>query len=204
VVVLGGGRCEPGALAERLALARGVPSLSVLEYEDLALVAPPEGAHLLLIDPPASRAEAAWALHRAADRWLHLAWGAPEVAVALAAAEERWELRPTVTALWVALRDGAARGWGEELAGAILGDPVLPRFPRVAARALGVLGDLGLVRIDDAGVQALADPERRELDASSTYRRARVRYEEQEAFLARALTLDLTARIPLTEAAVAG
>ena len=204
VVVLGGGRCDPRALAERLALARGIPSLSVLEYEDLALVAPPEGAHLVLIDPPASRAEAAWALHRAADRWLHLAWGPPEVAVALAASQERWEPRPTVTALWVALRDGVARGWGDELAGAILGDPPLPRSPRVAARALAVLGELGLLRIDDAGVQAVSAPERRELDSSPTYRAARARHEEQEMFLARALTLDLTARIPLAGAAVAG
>ena len=193
VVVLGGGRCDPDALRERLALARGVPSLTVLEYEDLALVEPPEGAHLVLIDPPASRAEAEWALHRAADRWLHLVWGAPEVAVALAASEERWELRPTVTALWIALRDGVPRAWGRELADVVLGDPALPRFPRVAARALAVLAEIGLVGIDDAGVRAAPSPERRELDSSAVYRAARARFAREEEFLGRAMTLDLQA-----------
>ena len=193
VVVLGGGRCDPDALRERLALARGVPSLTVLEYEDLALVEPPEGAHLVLIDPPASRAEAEWALHRAADRWLHLVWGAPEVAVALAASEERWELRPTVTALWIALRDGVPRAWGRELADAALGDPALPRFPRVSARALAVLAEIGLVGIDDEGVRAAPSPERRELDSSAVYRAARARFAREVEFLGRAMTLDLRA-----------
>ncbi len=197
VVVLGGGRCGTAALAERLALARGVPSLVVLEYADLALVEPPEGAHLVLVDPPASAAEAEWAVHRAAGRWLHLAWGTPEVAVALAASQERWEPRPTVTALWIALRDGAPRAWGPELAAAVLGDPVLPRQPRVAARALAVLAELGLIAIDDAGVRAAADPARRELDSSALYRAALERLAQEEAFLGRAPTLDLLARAAL-------
>lgn len=197
VVVLGGGRCGTAALRERLALARGVPSLAVLEYADLALFEPPEDAHLVLVDPPASAAEAAWAMHRAAGRWLHLVWGSPEVAVALAASEERWELRPTVTALWIALRDGVPRAWGPELAAALLGDPALPRQPRVAARALAVLGELGLVTIDDAGVRAAAAPERRELDSSPLYRAARERLVQEEAFLGRAATLDLLARAPV-------
>ena len=195
LVVVGGGRCGTSALRERLALARGIPSLAVLEYGDLALVDLPEGAHLLLVDPPANPAEAQWAVHRAADRWLHLAWGAPEVAVALAASEERWELRPTATALWIALRDGEPRPWGPELAGRLLGDPALPRQPRVAARALAVLGELGLVEIDAAGVRAVAGAERRELDASPLYRAARERLAQEEEFLGRALTLDLTARV---------
>jgi hypothetical protein len=172
-----------------------VPSLTVLEYGDLPLVELPEGAHLLLVDPPAAPAEARWAVHRSADRWLHLVWGSPEVAVALAAAQERWELRPTVTALWIALRDGEARAWGPDLAARLLGDPALPRQPRVAARALAVLGELGLVEMDARGVRAAAGPERRELDASALYRAARERLALEEEFLGRAPTLDLLARI---------
>ena len=134
----------------------------------------------MLIDPPASRVEAAWAAHRAADRWLHLAWGAPEVAVALASAEERWELRPTVTALWVALRDGVARRHGAtSWRGRSSAIPCC-RGSRAWRRGPSrVLGELGLVRIDDAGVQAVVDPERRELESSRPTVGARARYEEQ-------------------------
>ena len=193
VVVLGGGRCGADALARSLELARGVPSLAVLEYADLPRVAPPDDAHLVLVDPPASHEEAEWAVHRAAGRWLHLVWGSPEVAAALAASEERWELRPTVTALWIALRDGALRPWGPELSAEILGDPALPRRPRVAARALAVLAELGLVSLDASGVRAAPDPARRELEESAVYRAARERLARQEEFLSRAMTLDLLA-----------
>ena len=83
----------------RLDRARGVPAMVMIDYARLAEVEPPEGMHLALVDPPASQAEAAWAAHRAAGRWLHLAWSEGEVDLALAVAEEEWELRPAVTAV---------------------------------------------------------------------------------------------------------
>ncbi len=58
-----------------------------------------------------------------------------------------------------------------------------------------MLGELGLVEIDAAGVRAVAGAERRELDASPLYRAARERLAQEEEFLGRALTLDLTARV---------
>ena len=67
------------------------------------------------------------------------------------------------------------------------------RPPRVAVRALCVLRELGLVEVGDAGVRAAMDPERRELEASPTYRACRARLEEARAFLALAPTLDLLA-----------
>jgi hypothetical protein len=64
------------------------------------------------------------------------------------------------------------------------------RSPRVAARALAVLAEIGLVEVGDDGVRPAVDPERRELDASPLYRACRARLEEARAFLALAPTLD--------------
>jgi len=193
VAVLGGARCDAGALATRLALARGVPALAMLDYARLAEIDPPEGMHIVLVDPPASAHDAAWAAHRAGGRWLHLVWGEPEAELALRVAEDEWELRPAVTALWTGLRDGAPRAWGPELEAVLLGDGPPSRPPAVAARALAVLEELGLVEIGPGGVRAAPDPERRELDASPAYRAARERLEEARRVIALAPTLDLFA-----------
>jgi len=191
VAVLGGARCDPAAMAARLALARGVPALVMLDYARLAEVDPPEGMHVVLVDPPASPQEAAWAVHRAGDRWLHLVWGEPEAALALRVAEDEWELRPAVTAIWTGLRDGEPRPWGSALEAILLGDGPASRPPRVAARALAVLGELGLVEVGDEGVRAATDPERRELGASVRYRACQARLEAARRYLALASTIDL-------------
>jgi single-stranded-DNA-specific exonuclease len=193
VAVLAGGRCEPGAMRARMARARGVPALLMIDYHRLAEAAPPEGMHLVLVDPPASEAQAGWAARRAAGRWLHLAWSEAEVDLARAVAEEEWELRPAVTAVWRALRGGGPLPWGTGLEAALLGDGPAMRPPPVAARALAVLRELGLVEIDDDGVRAAVDPERRELEASPLYRACRARLEEARAYLALAPSLDLLA-----------
>ena len=201
VAVLAGGRCDPGPMAARLARARGVPALVMVDYARLAEVEPPEGMHLALVDPPASPLDAAWAARRAAGRWLHLAWSEPEVELALAVAEEEWELRPAVTAIWRALRGAGPLPWGRGLEEALLGDGPAMRPPRVAARALAVLRELGLAEVGEEGVRAAADPGRRELDDSPLYRACRARLEEARAFLALAPTLDLLAdpgdRVPV-------
>ncbi len=80
VVVLGGARCDPGALRERLALARGVPSLAMLDYERLAVVELPEGMHIWCWSTRRRRARRPSGRSTAPpSRWLHLVWGAPEI-----------------------------------------------------------------------------------------------------------------------------
>ncbi|MGD9694544.1 MAG: single-stranded-DNA-specific exonuclease RecJ [Thermoleophilia bacterium] len=176
-------------------LEPGEARLVMLDYAQLAAVGVPEGMHLVLVDPPASPAEAAWAAARAAGRWLHLVFGPAEAALALAVAEERGELRPAATAIWVGLRGGSHRAWGPPLDAVALGEG--PRRPvAVAAAALAVLAELGLVEVGEDGVRAAVDPPRRELDESSLYRAARARLEEARAFLALAESLDLTAMAP--------
>jgi single-stranded-DNA-specific exonuclease len=204
VAVLGGARCDPGAMAARMALARGVPALAMLDYGRLAEVDLPEGMHLALVDPPATPEQAAWAVHRAQGRWLHMVWGDAEIAEALRVAEAEWELRPAVTAIWLGLRDGAPRAFGSELEGVLLGDGPVARHPRVAARALGVLAELGLVEVGEQGVRAAPGPDRRELEASERYRAARRRLDEARAFLSIAPTLDLFAPVEPPLAAAAG
>ena len=193
VAVLGGARCDPGALALRLAQARGVPALGMIDYARLAEVDPPEGMHLVLVDPPSSPEEGAWAVRRAAGRWLHLVWGEAETEFALGVAEDEWELRPAVTAVWTGLRDGVARPWDAGLEGVLLGDGPASRPPRVAARALAVLAELGLVEVGEEGARAAADPARRALEHSARYRACRDRLEDARRYLALAPTLDLRA-----------
>ena len=193
VAVLGGVRCAPEAMAARLAMTRGAPALAMLDYASLAGARIPEGMHLVLVDPPCSAAEAAGAARAAAGRWLHLAWGGPEVELARTVAQERWELRPAVTALWIGLRDGAPRPWGPELEAILLGEGPAARPPEVAAGALAVLAELGLVEVGADGVRALAEPERRELEASARYRASRARLDEARRYLALAPTLDVLA-----------
>lgn len=204
VAVLAGGRCDPGAMAARIALARGVPALLMVDYARLAEVEPPEGMHLVLVDPPASADDAAWAAARAAGRWLHLTWGEPETDLALAVAEEEWELRPAAAAIWTGLRDGGHRPWGPELERVLLGDGAAIRGPRAAARALRVLAEVGLVDVDPDGVRAAADPARRDLTDSALYRACRERLTEARAHLARSRTLDLVARAEVPEGVLAG
>ncbi len=193
VAVLGGARCDAEALRGRLALARGGPLLAMLDYAALAEAAPPPGTHLVLIDPPALPEQAAWALARAAGAWLHLAYGPAEVAVAQEVAEAEWELRPAVTEIYRGLRDRGALPWGPELEVVLLGHEAIMRPPRVAARALGVLAELGFVTVSGAGVAPAERPERRELAESARYRACQERLAEARAFLARARTLDLAA-----------
>jgi single-stranded-DNA-specific exonuclease len=191
VAVLGGARCDAAAMAARLGLARGVPALAMLDYARLAEIDPPEGMHVVLVDPPASAEDAAWAVSRAGGRWLHLAWGGPETELALRVAEDEWELRPAITAVWSGLRDGAERAWGPDLEAILLGDGPTSRPPRVAARALRVLSELGLVEMGEAGVRAASAPARRELDASALYVACRARLDATRAYLDRVATLDL-------------
>ena len=165
--------------------------MAMLDYARLAEVEVPEGMHVVLVDPPPGPEQAAWAVHRAAGHWLHLVWGEPETDLALRVAEDEWELRPAVTALWTGLRDGAPRGWGPELEAILLGDGPASRLPRVAARALNVLAELSLVTVSAEGVRALPDPERRELEASAIYRACAARLEDVRAHLAVASGADL-------------
>jgi single-stranded-DNA-specific exonuclease len=134
---------------------------------DPALAAP--YAHVVAIDPPASRAGLAHVTV--------LAWGGPELDFARQIHEREYRLRDPLTALYRDLRDrGAAEG--DQLA-ALLRGQGRPRSARLAGRLLAVLAELGLVSIDAAGGAVAVPPaQRTDLERSAVYRDAQRRLEE--------------------------
>jgi single-stranded-DNA-specific exonuclease len=124
-------------------------------------------AHVLALDPPGSDAQAALV-----DERFTLAWGAHEAAYALRAHEAGYDLRPVAAAVFRALRDGAA------LTGAVDASP----SPAAAGRALRVLCEVGLARVD-RGAPRLLTVAPTELDRSPAYRAYTTRLGEGRARL---------------------
>jgi single-stranded-DNA-specific exonuclease len=123
-------------------------------------------AHVLALDPPGSDAQAALV-----DERFTLAWGEAEGEYALRAHEAAYDLRPAAAGVYRALRDAA------------LADAVdAASSPAAAGRALRVLAELGLVRVDGASVR-LAPARRTELDASAAFRAYTTRLAEGRARL---------------------
>ena len=106
----------------------------------------PQFEHVVLIDPPPAPALEALA-DRSESGFLHLAWGAAEVEFALRAWEAQWPSRPALGSLYRRLGELADGDAVEPAAmrSALAGDGAHPRSPEVAARALRVLAELGLV-----------------------------------------------------------
>lgn len=200
VAVLGGSRCDPGAFALRLAQARGVPALAMVEYGVLPAIELPADIHVVMVDPPSSPRDNAWVVHHAAGRWLHLVWGDAETELALAAAEDEWALRPVAAAIWTALRDGVRRPWGDDLERALLGDGAASRPPRAVARALAALAEVGLAEVGEDGVRVVPEAGRRDLGDAPRVAAAQARLAEARAYLALAPTLDPLAVAPPPEA----
>ena len=124
-------------------------------------------AHVVALDPPAGDSQAALI-----DERFTVAWGDAEAQYALAAHEAGYDLRPAAAAVYRALRDGA-------LSDAVAAAP----SPAAAGRALRVLTELRLVRLD--GEAATLLPARRtELDASAAFRAYTTRLAEGRARLA--------------------
>jgi single-stranded-DNA-specific exonuclease len=138
-------------------------------------------AHVLALDPPASDAQAALV-----DERFTLAWGEAEGEYALRAHEAAYDLRPVAAAVYRALRAGAPAPPASAASGAPA-DPLAAAVdaapsPAAAGRALRVLDELGLVRVDGASVR-LAPARRTELDASAAFRAYTTRLAEGRARL---------------------
>jgi single-stranded-DNA-specific exonuclease len=137
---------------------------SALE-RDPELLAP--YAHVVALDPPASASQEALLDARAT-----LAWGPDEAAYALRAHEAGYDVRPVAAGVFRALRDGAT------LAAAVAGAP----SPAAAGRALRVLCELGIARVDAQTARVLDAP-RTELDRSAAFRAYATRLAEGRARL---------------------
>jgi single-stranded-DNA-specific exonuclease len=124
-------------------------------------------AHVVALDPPAADTQAALV-----DERFTLAWGEAETAYALRAHEAGYDLRPVAGAIYRALREGP-------LEAAVAAAPT----PAAAGRALRVLAELGLVRIDGVSA-ALLPAARTELERSTAFRAYTTRLAEGRARLA--------------------
>jgi single-stranded-DNA-specific exonuclease len=115
-------------------------------------------AHVLVLDPPAAAAQAALI-----DERFTLAWGEAETAYALRAHEAAHDLRPIAAAVYRALRDAASAP--DPLTAAVAAAP----SPAAAGRALRVLSELGLVRVEGRYARLLP-AQRTDLDRSPAFR----------------------------------
>jgi single-stranded-DNA-specific exonuclease len=124
-------------------------------------------AHVVALDPPAADTQAALI-----DERFTLVWGEAETAYALRAHEAGYDLRPVAGAVYRALRDAP-------LAAAVAAAPA----PAAAGRALRVLAELGLVRVDTRGA-SLLPAARTDLERSAAFRAYTTRLAEGRARLA--------------------
>jgi single-stranded-DNA-specific exonuclease len=137
-------------------------------------------SHVVALDPPASDAQAALI-----DERFTVAWGEAESEYALRAHEAGYDVRPVAAAVYRALRDASV---GEPSAAAPTADPLAAAVaagpsPAAAGRALRVLAELGLVRVEGRSV-SLPPARRTELDGSAAFRAYTTRLAEGRARLA--------------------
>ena len=124
------------------------------------------------------------------EGYLHLAWGGPEVELALRVHDAQWPLRPFLAAGFRGLREsaGAAGGalGGDGLLAALAGGERRPHSGRVAARGARVLTEMGLVEWDRNSTSrtlGVVSSEAKDLERSESFRAYRARHEEGKRFL---------------------
>lgn len=164
------GRMSPSAIDARLRSADGVSAVIALDYAALAAAPLPPDVHIALLDPPTCPGQDAALREAAAGRWVHVLWGDEEAEVAAAAARDEWELRAVAAHVWRALSDGDEHQFGPALDGLLLGAEGPIRPPRVVARALRALSEVGLIEVTGDAVRARPDGGRRDLASSPTAR----------------------------------
>jgi single-stranded-DNA-specific exonuclease len=162
-------RCPGGELEERAAEADR--NLVVTDWWTLA--AAPTTAHgfqhLVLVDPP-SCAE----LDRAArvatgSGYVHLCWG-PAAELAELCWDAEWQLRSPLPEISRGVRSGPVEN--EALRALLTGSARYGRSPEAAARAVRVLGELGVVAVgegDQSRLLSVVSSERTALERSSAY-----------------------------------
>jgi single-stranded-DNA-specific exonuclease len=140
-----------------------------------------EYAHLVVLDPPTSAAQAA--VLRQGAGYVHLAWGEAEIRFSQQMHELEYGLRASLVAFYRSLR-ASGRASGEELERLLRGDGPHPRSARLAGRLLKVLTELELVSLDpELPALTLADAQSTELERSDAFRAYRQFYEEGQQFL---------------------
>jgi hypothetical protein len=143
--------------------------------------------HIVVIDPPSfphlERLASTPSGVGGVPGFVHLAWGAPEIELALRVNEEEWPLRRALVALYRALRDPE-----RDVRHVLQGTGSHPRPPEVAGRRLRVLEELGAVRWEASGTARalrVVSSEEKDLERSQAFVTYRERYQEGWRFLSR-------------------
>ena len=175
---------------ESLVAGLAPQALDVVSWDSLA--ASPELAsgydHLVALDPPPTGA--ADPLVTASEaRHAHLAWGQPEAEFALGFWRYQLDLRPALTELFRALREGTPAP--DALERSLQGSGRHPRSPDHCAKLLAILTELELVEYTAAAAGGPAcrvlEAARTELERSAAYRDCA----ERLATIERALATEL-------------
>jgi len=144
-----------------------------------------DGAHVVVIDPPATPAAAVDLLAGGAGRTVHLAWGRDELEWTAQLHEREHGLRATLSEIYRAIR-ALETAEGEALEAALRGDPRAPRSAGSAGSALRVLVELGLVDLDrETRRITVPAAQRTSLDESAWYRSEQVILDEGRRWLTR-------------------
>ena len=134
-------------------------------------------AHLLAIDPPATGAPSE------GSGLLVKAWGAPEVGFALSVAQEAGDLRTGLAEVYRALRDAGGSAEGLQLETILKGPR--SRHPRVCARLLAMIAELGLGTVEPGRCTLDLSAPRVQLESSPTYALAQSELAEARVRLGR-------------------
>jgi len=185
------GRCAADPMAARVGALTGAGRGLVLADWSAIELSPglaEQFEHVVVVDPPPF--PELESLAGRGEGYLHLAWGRPEVELALRVHDAQWPLRPSLAAGFRALREAAVPDGGEvgggELVVALAGGPHRPNSGRVAARGARVLTELGLVEWNRSGTSpslGVVSSVAKELERSDSFRAYRARHEEGKRFL---------------------
>lgn len=149
---------------------------------------PGDRVQVVLIDPPAGRAELEAALAAAQAGTAQALWDEPARRFALHALAERSIGRAAVASTYRALRE-AADSPNPSPRTLLEGNASLPRSPEQAGLCIGVLVELGLVEVDAAETETgarrlrVVSSNKTDLDRSELFRRCRKQYEVKARFL---------------------
>jgi single-stranded-DNA-specific exonuclease len=138
--------------------------------------------HVVVIDPPPfSHLDR---IAAAGTGFVHLAWDAPGVELALHVHDEEWPNRAALIALYRTL--GVAGDGEAALRDALVGPGRHPRSPEVAGRRLRVLEDLGAIHWEPSRTARsvrVVSSEEKDLERLSCFVAYRARSEEGKRFL---------------------
>jgi single-stranded-DNA-specific exonuclease len=144
-----------------------------------------DGLALLGRDPVGGRSAQRAGTSERPPATIHLAWGDPERAFALASWRDRLDLRPALIDLWRALEAAGGELAGAALEGALRGGGRHPRDGRHRGRLVRILVELDLASWDGAaGPRLLRGPaERTDLQRSHSNRAYAARLDAAERHL---------------------